>query len=32
MTMQNGPEGGTMLQVQEDVKTDFACSYENFEQ
>ena len=24
MTMQNGPEGGIMLQVKEDVKADFA--------
>ena len=32
MTMQNGPEGGIMLQVKEDVKTDFAWSYENFAQ
>ena len=30
MTMQNGPEGGIMLQVKEDVKADFAWSYENF--
>ena len=32
MTMQNGPEGGIMLQVKEDVKVDFAWSYENFAQ
>ena len=24
MTMQNGPKGGIMLQVKEDVKVDFA--------
>ena len=32
MTMQNGPKGGIMLQVKEDVKVDFAWSYENFAQ